>query len=441
MVAAPTTKVYLDQPNRSTEVMLKVVKVLLHNGDRVLETYAVLDDGSERSLLLPHAVQRLRLTSEPETLTLRTVHQRITQLHGASVSFHVSSLSKPQEKYLIRQAFTSDNLSLSEHSYPVTTLQRKYKHLCNLPLPPVDQAQPLLLIGSDMAHLLTPIEPVRSGPSGGPIAVHTKLGWSLQGPTSIDQVPASEQQCLLTVTDSPTYELFKNVGRLWQIDTLPYANEKQVTRSKQDQQALDLLQTSTIRITIDKVERYATPLLRRDNSTTLHAPKEAVLPSLRRTERRLAKDSQRVQVYCHEIQNLTDVSNWRYLDSANNPVNDITRGKTLKELARPPHWHQGPDFLRHTEDFWPTSPTACPESHDVELRKASFCGNVTVRSCPQLLDVSLFSTWKDLIQATVQSLHGAADPDPIRPNILSIGRYDASLPQAVYDTRNVLGSR
>lgn len=34
-----------------------------------------------------------------------------------------------------------------------------------------------------------------------------------------------------------------------------------------------------------------------------------------------------------------------------------------------------------------------------------------------------------------------ADPDPITPSILLMGRYDASLPQAVYDPGNTLGSR
>lgn len=155
-----------------------------------------------------------------------------------------------------------------------------------------------------MPHLLTLIELVQLGPSGGPIAVHTKLGWSLQGPTCIDQVPASNQQCLFTTKVSPTTELFKNVKHLWQIDTLPYMSEKQMTRSKQDHQALNLLQTSTVRVNVDGVQRYATPLLQRANSTTLQAPMEAVLPSVRSTERRLAKDPQRTEVYCQEINKL-----------------------------------------------------------------------------------------------------------------------------------------
>jgi len=128
--------------------MLKVVKVLLHNQDRVLETYAVLDDHSERSIILPHALQHLNLTAQPETLTLQTVHQDVVQLHGAN-------LPKPDEKYSICQAFTSANLGLSEHCYPVRTLKRRYKHLRNLLLPPVDHTQPLLCCSLDPTCLIS----------------------------------------------------------------------------------------------------------------------------------------------------------------------------------------------------------------------------------------------------------------------------------------------
>lgn len=56
-------------------------------------------------------------------------------------------------------------------------------------------------------------------------------------------------------------DLIHHVERLWQVDTLPY-NEKMVTRSKQDREAYTLLQNATIRVNVDGVQRYATPLLR-----------------------------------------------------------------------------------------------------------------------------------------------------------------------------------
>lgn len=36
-----------------------------------------------------------------------------------------------------------------------------------------------------------------------------------------------------------------------------------------------------------------------------------------------------------EIQELTSLQAWHYVDSARNPADDITRGKTLKELVEP----------------------------------------------------------------------------------------------------------
>lgn len=113
------------------------------------------------------------------------------------------------------------------------------------------------------------------GPPGGPLAVHTKLGWVLQGPASLVQTHHHTLSFNLTCFKS---ELLRNVERLWQIDTLPYVNEKTATRSKQDKLALDLLHSKTVRVEIDGVMRYATPLLRAPDFPLLRAPKEAALP-------------------------------------------------------------------------------------------------------------------------------------------------------------------
>ncbi|KAI2656414.1 Aspartyl/glutamyl-tRNA(Asn/Gln) amidotransferase subunit C [Labeo rohita] len=302
-VSLPSTQIYLDRPNRTPRVMLKVVKVLLHNGPRTMEAHAVLDDGSERTLVLSPVVQQLKLTCTPELLHLQTVRQCHTELEGSSVSFEVSSVTKPTKRFTVPSAFTATGLSLAEHNYPVAALQRAYRHLRDLPLPPVDRVKPLLLIGSDMPHLLMPIQPVCRGPEGGPIAIRTQLGWSLQGPMSPKQPSRCYQQCLHITTAQPHDELIRHVERLWLVDTLPY-NERMVTRSKQDKDTLAMLQNAITRVDVDGVQRYATPLLQRMPMTILHAGKEAVLPSLRSTERRLARDHERAKAYCTEIHKL-----------------------------------------------------------------------------------------------------------------------------------------
>lgn len=112
-----------------------------------------------------------------------------------------------------------------------------------------------------------------------------------------------------------------------------------------------------------------------------------------------------------EIQNLTDFTQWRYVDSVSNPADDITRGLTLQEIINPHRWNQGPLFLYLPEDQWPVMPSSETETGNTELRKCAFIGTVSSALSPQLPDPSKSSTWKQLLQETASSLHGAAKID------------------------------
>lgn len=162
----------------------------------------------------------------------------------------------------------------------------------------------MILIGSDHLHLITPVCAVIRGPSGGPVPVCTELGWALQGPAKSLPHPAAGQACLQSLFIPQTPELYKDVERLWQTDILPFRNEKEVIRSMEDQQAIDILESRTVRVQVEGVERYATPLLRRKEFPQVKAPLEAVMALLRASERRLRKDHSRVQTYNQEIKKL-----------------------------------------------------------------------------------------------------------------------------------------
>ncbi|KAI3375182.1 hypothetical protein L3Q82_021085, partial [Scortum barcoo] len=112
-----------------------------------------------------------------------------------------------------------------------------------------------------------------------------------------------------------------------------------------------------------------------------------------------------------EIQELTERHVWRYVDSVRNPADDVTRGKGLKELVEPNRWSQGPSFLLQGPDSWPENPSADHLSDASELRKSVFCGATSVVSCQPTSDHQLYSSWKELLEVTVQELHGAADSD------------------------------
>ncbi|KAL0191695.1 hypothetical protein M9458_014393, partial [Cirrhinus mrigala] len=242
-----TTKdvLYVDCSLTNRRVLLKVSKVIITNGDASMETYAVLDDGSERNVLLHDTAQQLNLKGKPEDLILRTVKQGQQVLHGAAVSFTVAPLSHPHQKFLIR------------------------------------------------------------GPPGRLTAVKTRLGWMLQGSTQEIKHGLNVHQCFFTSV-LPSSDLFAHVERLWQMDVVPCHSEKVVTRSRLDQEAIQLLQEKTTRVEVDGIMRYATPLLRVKNMPHLTMPKEAVLPQLRSVERKLLKNPDQASTYQAEITTLKD---------------------------------------------------------------------------------------------------------------------------------------
>ncbi len=297
---------YVDRPTGSSKVLLKLCKVIIRNGDLSLDTYALLDDGSERTILLHEAAQQLSLHGKPEDLCLRTVRQDIRIICGSTVSFTVSPATQPDCNFTIKRAFTAEELGLAPHTYPIETLQKRYHHLKGLPLQSIDHARPLLLIGSDYPQLITPVQPVRLGPPGGPAAVKTRLGWTLQGPSKFLEFIPHTPQCLFTSVSLAPNDLSSQVERLWQMDILPYRNEKLVIRSKQDTEAMRILEEKTIRVEVKSVQRYATPLLWKTSLPPLAAPKEAVLPHLRRTENQLSRSPEKSQAYKSEISKLLE---------------------------------------------------------------------------------------------------------------------------------------
>ena len=88
-----------------------------------------------------------------------------------------------------------------------------------------------------------------------------------------------------------------------------------------------------------------------------------------------------------EIQELTEPHAWCYMDTARNVADDITRGKTQRQLVEPNRWSQGPPFLLQAPAKWPVKQTASAEEEVSKLRKSTFCGVTSTVAEPQVLDV------------------------------------------------------
>lgn len=170
------SRVYMTPSITSSKVLLKVVPILLHNDSNSVGTFAVLDDGAQRILILSTAVQQLRLDGESETLALRTMRTDVTHLQGLKINFKMSPKGNPRKQFKVQGAFTAAGLDLMEQTYPLQMLQKRHPHLRGIPTMSFNKALPLVLLSSDHAHVITATEPTRRGSNGRPIAIHTALG-------------------------------------------------------------------------------------------------------------------------------------------------------------------------------------------------------------------------------------------------------------------------
>ena len=286
-------------PWHPREVSMKVVPIILYGHSTKLATYCLLDDAANFSMMLAEAADALNLKGRKMEMPIATARQECTPCKGAIMKFHIAPISDPSNKIPMSNVFSSEMLRLSEHTVPARNLQKRWTHLKDLPLHDCKNVRPLLLIGSDRPNLIVPIES-HFGPEGAPVAVRTKLGWAVQGPT-MNYRRRNEINLLCRQSQSESDAvLHENVHRLWRNDVQMYADRKQVGRSKQDQGAVDLLNSKSTYMMVEGVKRIATPLLWRCDEEMLSCPASSVLPALRRNERHLKKDPERAEVQPRE---------------------------------------------------------------------------------------------------------------------------------------------
>jgi len=88
-----------------------------------------------------------------------------------------------------------------------------WPHLSDLELTEVTGTQVTLLLGSDVAELIVPLE-VRHGPKGSPVGVRTRIGWTVTGRVP-GYVQEQESVCKIHVA-TPDEELNETVKtRCW----------------------------------------------------------------------------------------------------------------------------------------------------------------------------------------------------------------------------------
>ena len=100
------------------------------------------------------------------------------------------------------------------------------------------------------------------------------------------------------------------------------------------------------------------------DSITYHTDSTTVLHYIRSERKRFPVFvSNRVQL----IHNFSDITQWRYVNTVDNPADDASRGLDIHKLREQARWFHGPTFLCKPESEWPEQPDLTGKLNHDEL--------------------------------------------------------------------------
>ncbi|XP_022790440.1 LOW QUALITY PROTEIN: uncharacterized protein LOC111329941 [Stylophora pistillata] len=156
------------------------VKVQEKASDRMVETYALLDNGSEVTLCHERLAKELKLNGNRLSFTL-TGTTGSAQVEGCLVDLVVKSLDESVTVELLNVK-TFNDMPISISCIAKTEDLTWRPHLRDIDIPVLEYGEVLLLIGlKENPGLFLPLE-CKSGVHDEPIAIRYSLGWTVMGP-------------------------------------------------------------------------------------------------------------------------------------------------------------------------------------------------------------------------------------------------------------------
>ncbi|XP_017875054.1 uncharacterized protein LOC108621956 [Ceratina calcarata] len=204
---------------RSTALLATAkVRVEGPTGD-FLDLRALLDTGSDISIVSTWVVQALRLSRRPVRVAISGIQEKESGISSSEVDILVRSRIDPGFSLPVR-ALVLRKLTSCLPSQPVSL--KSWPHLAGLTLADPDFGLPArvdLILGADVCGELLQ-DSSRHGPRGTPIAKQTPFGWVLMGP-----VPDDSSQNSMTVrslhcrSEETTNSILQ---RFWELEELNY---------------------------------------------------------------------------------------------------------------------------------------------------------------------------------------------------------------------------
>ncbi|XP_060583463.1 uncharacterized protein LOC132739706 isoform X2 [Ruditapes philippinarum] len=193
---------------------LGIIPVIVKGGDgSSCQTYALLDDGADKTLCDERLLRSLNITGKPVTFRMSTANSREGIIHGQEADLDIQPIDG-NESITVRKVWSVKSLPISTRSAAKYADIRNLPYLSGINIPDIDTNDVMMLIGTDSPVAHIPLE-VKFGNSDEPYAIRTRLGWAIRGP-----VPTMKESNDININffESRDMLLQQQIERLWTTD-------------------------------------------------------------------------------------------------------------------------------------------------------------------------------------------------------------------------------
>ncbi|XP_062556893.1 uncharacterized protein LOC134221721 [Armigeres subalbatus] len=251
----------------TSSALFRYLPVVLYGKTNVVHTYAFLDEGSELTLLDQDLADVLQLDGVERPLCLRwTGGTERCEPDSRAYNLQITGAKVGSKRFDLNDVRTVKELKLPQQTLDMTKFCEEYPHLRDLPIDSYRDVQPRILIGTKHAHLGLVLKS-REGEFGQPIAVKSRLGWTICGGQG-DGHGANLHHYSFHICPCNTEadeNLHQAMKEYFSLDSLGVTKPDKLLLSVEDQRALTLLNSLTHR----RNDRYESGLLWRYDDTRL----------------------------------------------------------------------------------------------------------------------------------------------------------------------------
>jgi len=305
--------------------LLQIVPIVVKTYNTTTHTYALLDSGSQATLVCEDFADKVKMDGESTVLHLSTITSKDKECPSKKVSFVVSGTTTNATDIKVDEAWTVPQLNLPRQRVTKGTL-KNCPHLAGIDIPAVDSKDVTILLGANVIEAIVQRE-VRLGQPGQPAAILTAFGWTLAGSIKSFINPESLHVMHVHRVLSTDETLEKRVEEWWRTDSFGTKYDYKASRTREDKQAIDILEKTVKHVN----GRYEAGMLWRDDNVKLPNNRVMAENRLKSTEKRLKRDDDLAKKYCAIIEDYVNKGYARVLSS------EESEALTAKQWFLPHH--------------------------------------------------------------------------------------------------------